>query len=143
MKRLLIATFLLLSLEVTYAAHIIGGEMRYEYVGPGTTPNSKIYRVVLVLFKGDATGPNVAPLAASYIIAIYNNDNNQKFPGTAGSAGNDWIISKTNPSGDAGLPVPITLPPCIQGAPVLNYTYAIYTTTVELPNTLNGQGLTS
>lgn len=53
MKRLLITIAILLSLEVAYASHIIGGEMRYEYVGPGATPNSKIYRIVLILFKGN------------------------------------------------------------------------------------------
>lgn len=111
--------------------------MRYEYVGPGLAPNSKIFRVVMILFKGDATGPNVAPLADSYIIAIYNNDNNQKFPGTAGDPGdNNWLINKI--SGVPDPAVPIVLPSCIQGAPVLNYTYAIYSMTVELPNTLNG-----
>ena len=136
MKRLLITIAILLSLEASYAAHIIGGEMRYEYVGPGATPNSKIYRIVLILFKGDATGPTVAPLAPSYIIAIYNNDNNQKFPGTAGSTGDNWLITQNNPPGIGT--VPITLPSCVQDAPVLNYTYATYTMTVELPDTQNG-----
>ncbi|MEI9911771.1 MAG: hypothetical protein WDO71_20245 [Bacteroidota bacterium] len=136
MKRLLITIAILLSLEVAYASHIIGGEMRYEYVGPGATPNSKIYRIVLILFKGDATGPTVAPLAPSYIIAIYNNDNNQKFPGTAGSTGDNWLITQNDPPGIGT--VPITLPSCIQDAPVLNYTYATYTMTVELPDTQNG-----
>ncbi|MBL7738569.1 MAG: gliding motility-associated C-terminal domain-containing protein [Chitinophagaceae bacterium] len=136
MKRLFVTLIILLSLHASYAAHIIGGEMRYEYVGPGVAPNSKIYRIIMVLFRGDATGPNVADLAPSYIIAIYNNDNNQKVRGTAGSTGDNWTISKIsslpNPS------VPIILPTCIQGAPALNYTYAIYAMTIELPDNLNG-----
>lgn len=135
-KTLLLLTALFCMVITTRAAHIIGGEMRYEYVGPGVAPNSKIWRIVMILFKGDATGPNVAPLAPSYIIAIYNNDNNQKFPGNAGSTGDNWTITKTSPLPDAS--VPIVLPACIQGAPVLNYTYAVYTMLVELPNTLNG-----
>ncbi|HEY6502841.1 MAG TPA: PKD domain-containing protein [Chitinophagaceae bacterium] len=138
MKRLLITIILLLSLEASFAAHIIGGEMRYEYVGPGSAPNSGIYRIILILFRGD--DPTGAALAPSYIVAIYNNDNNLKVPGTAGSTGDNWVISKLTPPGDAS--VPITFPLCIQGAPVLNYTYAIYTMTVELPNTLNGYTVT-
>ncbi|MEO7922495.1 MAG: PKD domain-containing protein [Chitinophagaceae bacterium] len=135
MKRFLFAilTFLVLSGSL-HAAHIIGGEMRYVYVGPGVAPNSKIYRIVLLLFKGD--DPAGAPLAGSYIVAIYNNDNGLKFPGSAGSTGNNWLITQDIPPGI--LPVPIILPICIQGAPVLAYTYASYSMTVELPDNLNG-----
>ena len=132
MKRtlLLISTILLFSLPAL-SRHIIGGEMRYEYVGPGSSPNSKVYRIVMLLFRGD--DPGGAPLANSYVIAIYNNDNNQKVQGTAGSTGNNWLITQVQPG-----TVPIVLPPCIQNAPVLNYTYAVYSMTVELPNTANG-----
>ncbi len=136
MKRFLLSiiTFLVLSVSAN-AAHIIGGEMRYEYVSPGISPNSKIYRITMLLFKGDAPPP-AAPLAPFYIVAIYNNDNGVKFPGTAGSTGNNWQITQDNPPGI--LPVPIILPSCIQGAPVLAYTYAIYSMTVELPDNANG-----
>ncbi len=139
MKRFLLAivTFFVLS-EASKAAHIIGGEMRYEYIGPGVAPNSKIFKLVLILLKGDASGPNVAPLDPSYIIGIYNNDNNQKFIGPA--AFNNWVITQENPPGI--LPVPIVLPVCIQGAPVLAYTYATYSLFIELPNTLNGYTIT-
>jgi gliding motility-associated-like protein len=132
-KALLIPIFLFWLSFGAQAAHIIGGEMRYEYVGPGTQPNSKIYRIVLLLFKGD--DPLGAALAPSYIIGIYNNDNGLKFPGLAGSTGNDWLISQ-NPAGTPA--VPIIFPACIQGAPSLNYTYATYTMEVELPNTVMG-----
>jgi gliding motility-associated-like protein len=112
-----------------FAAHIIGGEMRYAYVGPGTAPNTKVYQITLILFRGD--DPNGAPLAGSYVIGIFNNDNNQKLPGNA--ANNNWLISQNSIS-----PVPIVFPTCIQNAPVLNYTYGIYTMTVELPDNQNG-----
>jgi gliding motility-associated-like protein len=130
MKRLLAAIlFFFLSASV-YAAHIIGGEMRYTYVSPGAAPNSKIYRITLILFKGD--DPNGALLAPSYIVGVYNNDNGQKFSGTA--VNSDWLITRDNEP----VPVPIILPSCIQGAPTLNYTYASYSMTIELPNNLNG-----
>jgi gliding motility-associated-like protein len=134
MKRLLllISTIFLLSIPAL-SRHIIGGEMRYQYVGPGSTANSKVYRIIMLLFRGDdATG---APLAGSYIVAIYNNDNNQKVVGNAGSTNNNWLISQDPP----GTPsVPIILPQCIQGAPQLNYTYAVYSMTVELQNNTSG-----
>jgi gliding motility-associated-like protein len=134
MKRLLLVIALFLTSIASFAAHIIGGEMRYEYVGPGTAPNSKIFRIYLLLFKGDATGPNVAPLEPSYVVGIYNNDGNIKFPGTA--VNSNWTISRVEPPGI--IAVPIVFPPCIQNAPVLNYTYATYSMLVELPNSVNG-----
>ena len=88
MKRfLLVITTLFLLSTTTFAAHIIGGEMRYEYVSPGAGPNSKVYRIILILFRGDAGG---AALDPSYPVAIYNNDNNLKFPGTA--VNSNWSI---------------------------------------------------
>ncbi len=132
MKRsfLLISTILFLTLPAL-SRHIIGGEMRYQYLRAGINPNSKVYRITLLLFRGD--DPTGAPLAGSYVVAIYNNDNGQKVTGSA--ANSNWLISQDPP----GTPsVPIVLPQCIQGAPNLNYTYAVYTLEVELPNTNSG-----
>ena len=106
--------------------------MRYVYVGPGSSPNTKNFRIILWLARGES-GATFAPF---YIVAIYNNDNGFKVPGTAGSTGDNWQITQDNPPGI--LPVPIILPSCIQGAPVLNYTYATYSMIVELPDNLNG-----
>lgn len=132
MKRtlVLISTLLFFTLPAL-SRHIIGGEMRYTYVGPGSNPNSKTYRITMLLFRGDDAGG--APLAATYVVAIFNNDNNQKVPGNA--VNSNWTISQDPPGTPA---VPIIFPQCIQDAPVLNYTYAVYTLTVELPNTMNG-----
>lgn len=133
MKRFLLLTivFTLLAKSI-FAAHIIGGEMRYEYVGPGTAPNTNIYKIVLILLKGD--DPNGAPLATSYVIAVYNNDNGAKITGTA--ANNNWLIGQEIPPGIQ--PVPIVLPSCIQGAPNLQYTYARYSMLIELPQNATG-----
>lgn len=133
MKRILLATLFLLSFTVpALAAHIIGGEMRYTYVGPGVAANSKIYRITLILFRGD--DPTGALLAPSYVIGIYNNDNGSKIIGTA--ANNNWLVTQDVPPGIQA--VPIVLPTCIQGAPSLNYTYASYSMTIELPVNANG-----
>src|SRR5688572_18819159 len=114
MKRLLLViTFFLAISSPILAAHIIGGEMRYAYLRVGTAPNSKVYRITLILFKGD--DPAGAPLAGSYVVGVFNNDNNQKFPGTAPN--NNWLVTQDNPPGI--LAVPIVFPACIQNAPVL------------------------
>jgi gliding motility-associated-like protein len=133
MKHFLATITVLLFVKATFASHIIGGEMRYQYISPGLAPDSKIFKITLILFKGDAVGPNVANLDPTYIVAIYNNDNNQKFPGLATS--DNWIITRINNPPDL---VPIIFPACILGAPEINYTYGVYTMTVELPNTQKG-----
>ena len=119
-------------MATTNAAHIIGGEMRYTYLSPGASPNSKSYRITLWLARGELG----AAFAPSYVVAIYNNDNGSKINGTAGSTGNNWLVIQDNPPGVQN--VPIVLPSCIQGAPVLNYTYSTYSMNIELPNNLNG-----
>lgn len=86
----------------------------------------------LILFRGD--DPTGAQFAPSYVIGVYNNDNGSKVIGTA--VNNNWLVTQDVPPGV--LPVPIVLPTCIQGAPVLDYTYASYSLTIELPVNLNG-----
>ena len=104
MKKFLLAISLLLVLSASLnAAHIIGGEMRYTYLS--TSGNIRTYRITLILFRGD--DPTGAPLAASYVVGIYNNDNGQKITSTA--ANSNWLISKDG--GDQG--VPIIFPACI------------------------------
>ena len=120
MKRfLLIILLIVLALPLT-AAHIIGGELRYEYIGPGTVPNTKRFKIILLLFKGDASGGSVAPLAPSYVVGIFNNDNGSKVLGT--STFDDWVISQEVPPGI--LPVPIQVSSCIDNPPTLAYTCA-------------------
>lgn len=134
MRKTLLLFVLIFTSIASFAAHIIGGEMRYIYVGPGSTPNTKVYRITMILFRGDnASG---APLAPSYVVAIYNNDTGLKFPGSAGSTGNNWQVTMDSPPDIQS--VPIILPSCIQGAPVLAYTYASYSMTVTLPNNSSG-----
>ncbi len=130
MKRILLF-LLLFSCTHSYAAHIIGGEFRYEYVGPGTTPGSKIYKIILLLVKGDNTAG--APLAGSYVVGIYNNDNGVKFPGT--SVNNTWTITMQNPGIQS---LPIIINPCLTNAPTLIYTWATYSATIEFPQNISG-----
>lgn len=129
MKQLILAITLLFVSGTAIATHIIGGEMRYEYVGPGVAPNSKQYRVKLLLLRG----PTGATFQNFYVIGIFNNDNNQKVIGTA--ANNNWSASEDFAG---ALPVPINVSPCILNAPNLLYTYKTYSFLIELPNNTRG-----
>lgn len=134
MKKFLLFCVLIAASYGSFAAHIIGGELRYEFVGPGSLPNTKIYRLILLLVKGDATGPNVASLAPSYLVGIFNNDNNTKLEGP--EVNSLWRLVQNNPPGI--LNMPITASPCLTNQPTLQYTYATYTLDVELPDNNNG-----
>jgi len=131
MKRFLIFSILVLLFSNCFATHIIGGEMRYEYIGPGATANSKLYRIRLLLLKGD--GQNNADLISQYIVGVFNNNNNQKIQGPAEN--NNWAAVEDFPG---KLPVPIIVSPCITGDITLLYTYKTYSFVIELSNNTSG-----
>jgi len=134
MKKIFFSCLFIFLISDAFATHIIGGEMRYLYIGPGATPNSKLYRIRILLMKGDS--PLGAALASQYIIGIFNNDNGTKVIGPA--VNNNWAAVEdfVNP-----LPVPIIISPCIQPPPVLPYIYKTYSFVVELLDNQNGYTL--
>ncbi len=140
MKKILFSLLFIITFQNAFSTHIIGGEMRYEYIGPGTAPNSKQYRIRLLLLRG-GTG---ASFISQYIVGIFNNDNNQKVigdagPGPAPNGGFDnWIAREDFV---APLPVPILSSPCIQNPPTFDYTYKTYSFILELPNNNTGYTL--
>jgi gliding motility-associated-like protein len=129
MKKILLKLLILFFFNSTYATHIIGGEMRYEYVGPGVAANSKQYRIKLFLFRG----PTGAVFINQYITGVFNNDNGQKVLGTADN--NNWAAVEDFIT---PLAVPINVSPCIQFPPLLNYTYKTYSFIIELVNNNTG-----
>ena len=50
MKKLLLLIIILSAFFDTYANHIAGGELFYEYMGPGATANTKKYKLTMRLF---------------------------------------------------------------------------------------------
>ena len=117
------------------ASHIVGGEMTYKYVGPGLAPNTRIYNVILKLFR-DQHCTNCAQMPADVWIGIYNNDNNSEIinPGTGL---NYFDVTKASEDRVAVDP----FPPCISNPPTLDYDVATYSLQVILPN--NGKGYTA
>jgi gliding motility-associated-like protein len=133
MKKILLIVFLIAFFLPVFARHVIGGEVIYDYIGPGETSNSKLYRVTLRLFR-DAQNCNsssgCAELPSSVKMGVYNNDNNLLFGGYREVP----QFSLIN-----GLPV-ISKPPCLSNEPTLSYQAAYYIFEVSLPN--NGNGYT-
>ncbi len=120
--------------QASFAHHIIGGELRYAYIGPGVAPNSNIYKLTLLLFRGD--DPLGAQMPTSVIVGIYNLDNGMKVIGDSPPDNNNWLFPRDNPPDI--LPVPIIFPSCIGNPPVINFTYAYFSHLVELPSNMNG-----
>ncbi len=135
MRLLFILIIFIFLSTYAFAAHIIGGEMRYTYIGPGSSPNTKSYRITMILFKDNAAG---ALLQSFYLVGVFNNDDGSRIPGPETSS--NWRIDLISPPGITQ--VPIIFPACIQGAPTLDYVYASYTMDIDLPNNLNGYSVT-
>lgn len=111
------------------ASHIVGGEMTYEYEGPGANPNSSTYFITLKLFR-DQNCSSCAQMPTDVYIGIFNNDNNAQFPGI-----NQYFdVNKNN---ETRIPVD-PYPPCISNPPVLDYHVAVYTLTITLPDNAKG-----
>ena len=110
------------------ASHIIGGEMTYQYIGPGPN-NSSQYTITLKLFR-DEDCNQCAAMPGDVYIGIYNNDNNSEYPGN----GSYYDVVKTSESMLAVDP----FPPCITNAPQIDYHVGTFTFNVTLPNNTKG-----
>ncbi len=126
MKKYWLLLLLFICSKDIFAAHISGGEIIYEYLGPGSTANSKSYRITLRLFRDDNGGG--APMPPNVWIGLFNNDNNVAI------SGSPFDVSLTN---SVSVPV-IPPPPCMDNPPLINYSVGTYQFTVSLPNNANG-----
>jgi len=127
MKKVLFASLLVLLFSNTFASHISGGEMIYQYLGPGSSPNTKSYRITLKLFR-DNTCFSCADMPLVVRIGIFNNDNNSHI---SLSPFDIDLLSEVS--------VPAVPPPiCMTNPPPLNYSMGTYQITIDLPNNANG-----
>ncbi len=126
MKKFTIFLFFVLFFSDVFANHISGGEMIYRYIGPGSSANSKLYRITLRLFRDNLGGGAAMP--NSVYIGIFNNSNFFQVPGSPF----DVSITST-------VSVPVTPPPaCMINPPPLDYSMGTFEFTVELPNNAHG-----
>jgi gliding motility-associated-like protein len=128
MKRFLLAIviFLVLSSSAN-ASHIFGGEMIYEYLGPGAAPNTKKYLITLRLFRDNNGGG--APMPPNVFIGVFDYGTKTHYPSTL----TYYDVPKASES-----PVPINVSPCISGAVTGNYSIGTYPLIVDLPDNPEG-----
>ncbi|MDQ3843746.1 MAG: PKD domain-containing protein [Bacteroidota bacterium] len=130
-KKLYFLLFSLISSLLSYAAHIVGGEMIYRYLGPSPTAGSKRYEITLYLFR-DQLCTNCAQMPDNVFIGIFNNDSRTQI-----SSGSGTPYFNVQKSSEQQIPV-TGLPPCVTRAPDLVYHVASYTFTVDLPENKSG-----
>jgi len=120
MKKISLSFFFLLLLTTVEARHIIGGEIVYEYLRPGTALGSRVFRITLRLFRDEHT--TGAPLPASVGMALFNNDNNSIVGTYIDVPLDSSKIVPANP-----------LPLCITNPPDLDYRVGYYSFEATLP----------
>ena len=127
MRKLLFIIFLIGSFLPVSAKHITGGEIIYDYKGPGSS-NSKLYHVTVRLFRDNLTvgGAAMPPIIR---LGIFNNSNNTLFGGYK-----DVTLTSVNP-----VQV-LASPPCLVNSPMLDYSIGVYDVDVDLPD--NNAGYT-
>ncbi|MHA4845215.1 PKD domain-containing protein [Flavitalea antarctica] len=122
MKKLFLITCLtILWMQNILARHIKGGEISYEYQGPGSTPNTDRYVITLRLFlECNASGQQLDEMAN---IGIFRISDNQSIPGSPFNfplVGDEFInIRQPNP--------------CIVNPSPVCYRLRTYVSSVELP----------
>ncbi len=112
------------------AKHIIGGEVFYNYVGPGKSANSSEYIITLRLFRDDHAPSDAAQMPTEVYIGIFNNDNGSQYP-APGSYYNVPRSSYQNVHINA-------FPVCMVNVPNLAYHSADFSFRVELPGNTKG-----
>jgi len=128
MKKKLLITCLWFAVALpSMARHIKGGEIYYEYLGPGTAPNTDKYKITLRLFVV-CTGLSAGQLEEDVNIGIFRNADNSSITGSPFTfhVKSDQTINLTTPN------------PCIQNPSPVCYRIRIFYETLDLPSDPQG-----
>lgn len=129
-KPLLLIIFFLITITI-YASHIVGGEVFYTYLGPGSNPGTSQYLVSLRLFRDCnvpcGNGTNVACLPQTALIEVYD----AAFPYSSAQKLQLPLYSTKSIS-------LTTYPACISAKPSVCYEVKTYTAAVTLTDNADG-----
>lgn len=126
MKKFILILFIFCAVN-SFARHIVGGEIYYEYIGPGATPGTSVYKITLRLFKDSIAGLG-SPLDQSASIGIFDKATGAPVVGSPFNFPLDHIevLQKSNNV------------PCIVNPPPIIYQVGYYYRTVTLPDNAAG-----
>jgi gliding motility-associated-like protein len=100
-----------------------GGNVMYEYMGPGAGL-SKMYKVTLLLYRDNACAGCPALIGNAKLFIVRNSD--------------DFVLRDDFVPLTSTELVPAGQPPCIENAPYANYTLNRYSYIVDVPNSILG-----
>lgn len=109
-----------------FARHITGGEIFYEYIGPGATAGTSQYKITLRLFRDCYSGG--ATLDPTANLGIFDKAGNVSVPGSPFLFRLDHT-DRIEKNGNL---------PCIVNAPLVCYEVGYYFNTVTLPDNALG-----
>ena len=134
MKKFIILVLFTLIFSELFASHIVGGEVAYIYMGPGSQANTSRYTVILRLFTecGQACGgssgvacPPTSPLIGIFVNTVpYNRVTNMAL-----ALVNNPQINLT------------TYPPCLDNRPPVCYQVNTYSGQIDLSDNVTGYRL--
>ncbi|WP_207515529.1 PKD domain-containing protein [Longitalea luteola] len=128
-KALAIALLLIGSIQSLFAEHIKGGEMYYEYLGPGSMASTSRYRVTLKLYI-DCNANSAGQLDTRINLTVFDKNSLLQVPGSPFDAPT---------TGDQFLRFDPASNPCISNAPTdVCYRVRSFSTVIELPINANG-----
>src|SRR6185503_2107897 len=129
MKKLLVILCIFISAPA-FAKHIVGGEIFYQWIGPGATPGTSVYRITLRLFRDSLSSG--AQLDPTVNIGILDKFTNAAFSGSPFAINLDHKDVLTR-SGSI---------PCIINPPPIKYEVGYYYLNVTLSNNQMGYWVT-
>ena len=130
-KVLAIAVFLCGTIQSLFAEHIKGGEMFYEYLGPGATANTSQYRITLKLYI-DCNATSPGQLDNQINLTVYDKGNLSQVAGSPFNAPMvNEVFARFDPNSN----------PCITNPPThVCYRIPSFQTTITV--NINSQGYT-
>ncbi len=129
MKKFLTSVLIIFSSLYSFASHISGGELFYEYLGPGLNPDNDSYRITMRLFR-ECSSEGQELNTENVTIGIYNASS--KYLYTTLYLQKEWT---GNPPLLENTPGAI---PCLTGDKDICFEIGTFSATIELPRTEAG-----
>jgi gliding motility-associated-like protein len=127
MKKLILVLLILCSTKALLANHLKGGWIFYEYLQPGSSPNTSQYRITVNQYLD--CNSTQQQIDQNVFLGIYNLDNNTLFTTLS--------VNRTATDIDRKG----TYSPCINPVPTICYRIDKFATVIDLPNNTNGYTL--
>jgi gliding motility-associated-like protein len=126
MKKLILFVLLVFSVGISFARHLKGGWIQYQYLGAGATSNTSSYKVTVYLFVSCTTsGPT-----QQVVLGVFDASTNAS------------VLTQTITNTAENTVTKGYFNPCLSDPPSICYMIYTYVATIQLANNTNGYVLT-